>query len=96
MLFAKNLQEARLLGPGAKRLTNTDSRHVQGQAGHSSAGGSIVVDRITALSYRNDGNNVDIDNEMALLTKNNLLYESLSQSMSNEIRLLRIAITGRG
>lgn len=95
VLFAKNLQEARLIGPGVKRLTNTDPRHVQGQAGRRGPEG-IIVDRVTASSYRNDGNNVDIDTEMAGLTKNNLLYEALSQSMSNEIRLLRIAITGRG
>ncbi len=93
VLFANNLQEASHLGPGVKRLTRTDPRHIQGRSGASD---SIAVERITASSYRNDGNNVDIDAEMAALTKNNLLYEALSQSMSNEIRLLRIAITGRG
>ena len=96
VLFAKNMRKAWLLGPGHKRLTTTDPRHIQGRAARTGALDTIVVDQITDSSYRNDGNNVDIDAEMAGLTKNNLLYEALSQSMGNEIRLLRLAITGRG
>jgi flagellar basal-body rod protein FlgB len=48
------------------------------------------------LSYRNDENNVDIDVETAKMAKNKIYYDALGQSMSNEIRLLRMAITGRG
>lgn len=94
--FIKNMQKTWLLGPGTKPLTTTHPRHIQGRAARMKAFDTIVIDRITNSSYRNDGNNVDIDVEMAGLIKNNLLYEALSQSMSNEIRLLRLAITGRG
>jgi len=95
VLFEKNMQKTWLLGPGAKPLKTTHPKHIQGQAARMNAFDTIIVDHITNSSYRNDGNNVDIDAEMASLTKNNLLYEALSQSMSNEIRLLRLAITGR-
>lgn len=47
-------------------------------------------------SYRNDGNNVDIDIEMAKRTKNELYYDVMAQSVNHEIRLLRLAITGKG
>ncbi|MEA1961764.1 MAG: flagellar basal body rod protein FlgB [Bacillota bacterium] len=46
-------------------------------------------------SFRNDGNNVDIDVEMAELVKNKVYYDTMEQSLDNEIRLLRMAITGR-
>ena len=48
------------------------------------------------LSYRNDENNVDIDVESAKLAKNKIMYDAVSQSMSKELTLLRLAITGRG
>lgn len=46
--------------------------------------------------YRNDNNNVDIDVEMAESTKNKLNYDLLSECMNHELKLLRLAITGRG
>ncbi|MGI6435377.1 MAG: flagellar basal body rod protein FlgB [Syntrophomonadaceae bacterium] len=95
VLFQKNLQQALSLR-GPKGLAATHARHMQGRASRMKGGNSIIIDRITDSSYRNDGNNVDIDMEMAGLTKANLFYDALSQSMSNEIRLLRLAITGRG
>lgn len=48
------------------------------------------------LSFRNDENNVDIDNEMAKMKKNSINYDTVSRSMNNELRLLRMAITGKG
>ena len=53
------------------------------------------VRQLDDFNFRNDENNVDIDVEMANLTKNKIYYDSVSQSLSNEIRSLRMAITGR-
>ena len=50
---------------------------------------------IHELSYRNDGNNVDVDIETAKLSQNKIAYDAYAQSASNETRLLRLAITGR-
>lgn len=47
-------------------------------------------------SFRNDGNNVDIDVESAKLAQNKIEYDVLSQSINNELKLLRLAISGRG
>lgn len=43
-------------------------------------------------SLRNDGNNVDIDAEMAQLAENTLWYQSLSSQMNAEFSLLKTAI----
>lgn len=47
-------------------------------------------------SFRNDGNNVDIDVESTKLAQNKIEYDVLSQSINNELKLLRLAISGRG
>ncbi len=44
---------------------------------------------------RVDGNTVDIDREMAEVTKNALLYQAAVQIMASRISTLRSAITGR-
>jgi flagellar basal-body rod protein FlgB len=47
----------------------------------------VVINKNTAL--RNDGNNVDIDNEMAQLTKNTLKYNSIVQLVMKEFSILK-------
>ena len=44
------------------------------------------------MSYRMDGNNVDIDTESAELAKNQLKYYTLMDSMSQEFSRLRSAL----
>ncbi len=44
---------------------------------------------------RVDGNTVDIDQEMAQLTKNSLLYQAASTIIASRMATLRSAITGR-
>lgn len=39
--------------------------------------------------YRNDGNNVDIDQEMTSLTKNTIMYEALVARIEGMFRTLR-------
>jgi flagellar basal-body rod protein FlgB len=93
VIFADNLKNAEL-ERNQTRLKVTNSRHIQVNTG----GNSIPAPEIKTmneLAYRNDGNNVDIDVETANMTKNNLLYDALSQSISSELKLLRLAITGR-
>lgn len=51
---------------------------------------AAVLDSDTRM--RNDGNNVDIEVEMAQLAKDELLYGALAQGLSNHYALLRRAI----
>jgi flagellar basal-body rod protein FlgB len=47
----------------------------------------VIVEEETI--YRNDKNNVDIDQEMALLTKNTIIYEALATRLDGKFRTLR-------
>lgn len=45
-----------------------------------------------SLSMRLDGNNVDIDNEMALMAKNSIKYNTLIQRISGQFRQMKSVI----
>lgn len=51
----------------------------------------VIKDNTTSM--RQDGNNVDIDSEMANLAANQLLYDSLVQRVSGKISTLRYVIS---
>jgi flagellar basal-body rod protein FlgB len=53
-----------------------------------------VTEDYTPSSYRSDGNNVDIENEMALLAANSLRYNTLIQRMNGDFQKLRSVIRG--
>lgn len=52
-----------------------------------------VVVRDTSSTMRNDGNNVDVDREMAALAKNTLFYQTLTRVMGARFAALRTAIS---
>jgi flagellar basal-body rod protein FlgB len=54
-----------------------------------------LVEDITAKAVRPDGNNVEIEKELMLLSRNSSDYNFLTQVVSGNIRSLRTAITGR-
>lgn len=49
----------------------------------------------TAYSRRPDGNNVSMDSELIMMSRNSLQFEMTSQQVSNSIKNLKYAITGR-
>ena len=60
--------------------------------------GTVVTPRVELqkdISMRNDGNNVDIDREMAALAKNTILYNALVQEVNGEFQKLKTVINGR-
>jgi flagellar basal-body rod protein FlgB len=52
---------------------------------------SVTVENNTVM--RADGNNVDIDNEMASLAENNVRYNALVQMASKELNILKYVIS---
>jgi len=50
---------------------------------------------VDATSTRGDGNNVDIDREMEMLSEANLNYSALTQAMSTRLGILHTVINGR-
>ncbi len=82
--------------PGYHRL---DVAFEEALARSRGAGGSSevkprVVER-GGGAERADGNNVDIDAEMARLSKNTLLSNAYTQILASRLAALRSAITGR-
>ncbi len=54
---------------------------------------TVIVD--AQANARNDGNTVDIDREMGILTSNSLLYRVYAQILSVQLSQMRSAIAGR-
>lgn len=46
-------------------------------------------------SWRNDGNNVDIDAEMAEMAKNTIKYQALTQRISGKFASIKTVLEGR-
>ncbi|MFS8523421.1 MAG: flagellar basal body rod protein FlgB [Limnochordales bacterium] len=73
----------------------TNPRHIPvGTAPVSRVRPRVVRDDTSVM--RNDGNNVDIDREMAINAAAELLYAALTQVTSARYRMLRSAITQGG
>lgn len=70
----------------------TNERHIPIGAGSINAV-KINIREDNATSMRLDGNNVDIENEMAQMAKNNIMYNALIQKVSGEFKKLETAIS---
>lgn len=56
--------------------------------------GEPRIEKVMDTSFRMDDNNVDIDVEMAELSKNQLQYNALTNQLNAQLQRLRSAITG--
>lgn len=72
-------------------LTLTHAKHLSPKP---KAGYFPSVTEISNTSLRTDGNNVDIDAEMAAMTKNNLFYNAVAQRIGNYYTNIKSAIKG--
>jgi len=85
--FEESLKE----NMGDMSMKTTDSKHIQ--AGSSS--GDIKVQQDKSSSMRQDGNNVDIDIEMANQAANNLMYNALVTQANIKISMEKYVIDGK-
>lgn len=72
-------------------LKVTDPQHLTGTISNGQK--AVATDQNTI--FRNDGNNVDIDREMANVAENGLYYNSVTQTITSQLGLLRMAIDGK-
>ncbi len=72
-------------------LTRTHAKHLPGRQGD---GFSPAVVTDTKTSLRTDGNNVDIDAEMANVAKNTIYYNAVAQQLGSYFSNLKTAIRG--
>lgn len=100
--IADNIANAETPGFKAKRLDFEDSlaRAVeageQGLAGRDIASVQPILSEETASEIGNDLNTVDMDREMAAMTKNEVQYNAATQAINKKFALLRYAITEGG
>lgn len=73
----------------------TDDRHIAFGSEVAKIPAAKVITRHTS-SMGNNNNNVDVDREMALLAKNQLNYSFYIQQMNHDMKMMNIAIEGRG
>ena len=52
------------------------------------------IEYVQGLPTRNDGNNVDMDRELANLKKNALAHQTLTQLLGTQIGIMQRAISG--
>jgi len=91
--------------PGYKRqevqfeqYLNSEMKNSQienGQTRLSGGSGIRVVEDNSSYSYRLDGNNVDMEREMAQMAMNTLRYNTLIQRLNGQFSKLRNVIRGR-
>jgi flagellar basal-body rod protein FlgB len=66
-------------------------------SGNISAPSSLqpqLAEDASAHSTRPDGNNVEIETELLAMNKNSVEYDYLTQVVSNNLKQLKVAITG--
>ena len=94
VVFEDLLQQALAGGGPGLRQARTHEYHLSKTAlTPEQVQPQIVTSNATAI--RNDGNNVDIEAEMANIAQNNLYYNALAQQLSARLNSLKTAI-GQG
>lgn len=89
VVFEEKLAEA-MTGKRAN-MSRTHAKHLTGRQGDAFSP-SVVTDANTSL--RTDGNNVDIDAEMANVAKNTIYYNAVAQQLGGYFSNLKSAIRG--
>ena len=82
--FERALQSAMGEKSGTMPLRQTSPKHIQTIQLQNNY---VIQDNST--TYRNDGNNVDIDLEMTRLAENTLQYNALASALTSHLNLLR-------
>ncbi len=88
--FEEHLDSA--MDSSSFRGNTTDSRHIPIGKNRVDKVNIRVAKEYKNLSTRLDGNNVDIEAEMASLAKNDIRYNTLVQSVSNSYRTIKSVI----
>ncbi|QDR80484.1 flagellar basal body rod protein FlgB [Sporomusa termitida] len=83
-------QLALALKPHNTSIARTHERHLPLRSGLKNV--EPTVNTITTTTLRSDGNNVDIDSEMASLSKNSIYYDAVAQQLNKYFSGIKSAI----
>jgi flagellar basal-body rod protein FlgB len=95
VIFGEKLKQAldaRAQEPEQLAAMRTDSRHFAFGETPDLASIQPEAVRDQNSSFRNDGNNVDVDRELSLLAQNTVWYNTLAQITQQQFTSLRSAI----
>jgi len=93
VVFEDELKKA-LASTGQIRGMLTDPKHIPiGRPPFLEVKPKVVLQNDTSM--RNDGNNVDVDAEMAAMAKNTITYSALAQLINGEFNKIKSAISER-
>lgn len=81
-----------ILGKESIRMRTSSDRHLGGAA--ALTGLYPEVKQVDTNSMRNDGNNVDIEEEMVNLAANGIQYQATARQLSDMYSILSYVITG--
>jgi flagellar basal-body rod protein FlgB len=90
MNFQAALESELEMGP----LAQTSERHLAGSIGGEAAQPIYFYDPNNTPGL--DGNSVSIDQEMARMSENTLLYDTTARALQKRLGLIRYAITDNG
>lgn len=86
--FEQHLQQA--FAGTSMGLVKTHARHLNHKDANTAS--PIIAQMRSDYSLRTDGNNVDIDTEMAEIAKNNIYYDAITQQLSRHFSNIKSAI----
>jgi flagellar basal-body rod protein FlgB len=97
-VLANNLSNANT--PGFKRSDVDFHSALAAAIGGATSPQSVLgtgfsVETDTSTAMRADGNNVDVDGEMASLSENTLDYQAMTSVLSTRVKILETAIGNR-
>jgi flagellar basal-body rod protein FlgB len=93
VVFEDMLREA-MTGNSASVQVRTHEKHLSKKKSFGEITPQIVTSTATAM--RNDGNNVDVEAEMAQVAKTSLYYNALAQQLSSKFAALKTAMNQGG
>ena len=92
--FEEHLKAALAREPRRELVgTLTHPRHIAIGGGSDPLAAPFRAERVAETAMRNDGNNVDIEAEMAQVVKDQILYAALAQEATRRYAMLRSVIT---
>jgi flagellar basal-body rod protein FlgB len=85
---------ANLNTPGYKAIEVPFEQLIQKIDSNQSANSHYNVSQVSGLTQRMDGNNVDVDYEIAQMKKNALAHQTLTQLLGSKMGILKQSING--
>ena len=85
---------ANLNTPGYKAVEVSFDQLLEKIDSNASTLGDYEISRTKGLKERMDGNNVDVDHELASMKKNTLAHQTLTQLLGSKMGILKQAING--